>query len=163
MVIRVDFMLNDGDLAPKFCLLNESNEKICLKDFLGKWVVLYFYPKDNTPGCTTEACDFTSSIDDFNNLDAIVVGISPDSPESHQKFIKKFLLKHILLSDPKHEILQLYGAWKEKTIYGKSFLGVIRSTFLIDHEGKLAKIWIKVKVKGHADEVKAVIDKLQIS
>ncbi len=154
-------MLKEGDLAPQFCLLNESKKNICLKGFLGKWVVLYFYPKDNTPGCTTEACDFTASFDDFKDLDATIVGVSPDSPESHQKFIKKYMLKHILLSDIDREVLQLYDSWKEKTIYGKSFLGVIRSTFLIDPEGKLAKIWPKVKVKGHAEEVKEVLDKLQ--
>ncbi|MCK5409903.1 MAG: thioredoxin-dependent thiol peroxidase [Candidatus Heimdallarchaeota archaeon] len=154
-------MLKEGDLAPQFCLLNESNEKICLKDFLGKWVVLYFYPKDNTPGCTTEACDFTASFDDFKDLDATIVGVSPDSPERHMKFIKKYMLKHILLSDGDHEVLLLYGVWKEKAIYGKSFLGVIRSTFMIDPTGKIAKIWPKVKVKGHAEEVKEVLDKLQ--
>ncbi len=156
-------MLQEGDFAPQFCLLNESNENVCLKDFQGKWVVLYFYPKDNTPGCTTEACDFTSSFDDFSNIDAVIVGVSPDSPESHQKFIKKYMLKHLLLSDSDREVLQLYGAWKEKTMYGKSFLGVIRSTFLIDPEGKIVKIWPKVKVKGHADEVKAVLDKMQVT
>lgn len=160
MLFRVDYLLNEGDLAPQFCLVNESNKNICLKDFLGKWVVLYFYPKDNTPGCTTEACDFTASFDDFSNIKAIIVGVSPDSPESHQKFIKKYMLKHILLSDAEREVLQLYGAWREKTIYGKSFLGVIRSTFLIDPEGKIAKIWPKVKAKGHADEVKEVLDKI---
>jgi len=154
-------MVKEGDLAPQFCLVNESNKNICLKDFLGKWVVLYFYPKDNTPGCTTEACDFTASFDDFKNLDAIIVGISPDSPERHMKFIKKYMLKHILLSDTKREVLQLYGVWKERIIYGKSALGVIRSTFVINPAGKIAKIWPKVKVKGHAKEVKEVLDKLQ--
>ncbi|MBY9002261.1 MAG: peroxiredoxin, partial [Candidatus Heimdallarchaeota archaeon] len=113
------------------------------------------------PGCTTEACDFTASFDDFSNIDATIVGVSPDSPESHQKFIKKFMLKHILLSDTEREVLQLYGAWREKSIYGKSFLGVIRSTFLIDPAGKIAKIWEKVSVKGHADEVRSTIENLQ--
>ncbi len=105
-------MLREGDLAPQFCLVNESNENICLKDFLGKWVVLYFYPKDNTPGCTNEACDFAASIDDFKNLDATIVGVSPDSPERHMKFIKKYMLKHILLSDSDREILQLYARYE---------------------------------------------------
>jgi peroxiredoxin Q/BCP len=154
-------MLNEGDLAPQFCLPNEENINICIDEFKGKWVVLYFYPKDNTPGCTTEACDFTASFDDFKNLDAIIVGISPDSPQKHVKFIKKYQLKHILLSDIEHEILEKYGVWRKKTLYGNSFLGVIRSTFLIDPDGKLAKIWSKVKVKGHAGEVKEVLDKLQ--
>ncbi len=154
-------MLNEGGLAPQFCLPNEENVNICIDEFKGKWVVLYFYPKDNTPGCTTEACDFTASFDDFKNLDAIIVGISPDSPQKHVKFIKKYQLKHILLSDIEHEALEKYGVWRKKTIYGNSFLGVIRSTFLIDPDGKLAKIWPKVKVKGHAEEVKGVLDKLQ--
>ncbi len=154
-------MLNEGDLAPQFCLPNEENVNICIGEFKGNWVVLYFYPKDNTPGCTTEACDFTASFDDFKNLDAIIVGISPDSPQKHVKFIKKYQLKHILLSDIEHEVLEKYGVWRNKTLYGNSFLGVIRSTFLIDPDGKLAKIWPKVKVKGHAEEVKEVLDKLQ--
>ncbi|MHA1347079.1 MAG: thioredoxin-dependent thiol peroxidase [Candidatus Heimdallarchaeaceae archaeon] len=154
-------MLKEGDLAPQFCLPNEENISVCIEEFKGKWIVLYFYPKDNTPGCTTEACDFTASFDDFSNINATIIGISPDSPERHQKFIKKHVLKHVLLSDIEREVLQLYGAWREKSMYGKSFLGVIRSTFLIDPEGKIAKIWPKVKVKGHADEVKGILESLQ--
>ena len=154
-------MVKEGEMAPEFCLVNEDKEKVCLKDFRDKWVVLYFYPKDNTPGCTTEACDFTASIDDFSNIDAEIIGVSPDSPESHQKFIKKHLLKQTLLSDTEKEVLQMYGVWREKSMYGKSYLGVVRSTFLIDPKGKITKFWDKVRVKGHVDDVRMTLENLQ--
>jgi peroxiredoxin Q/BCP len=152
--------LKVGDKAPEFCLPNKENKKVCLKDFKGKNLILYFYPKDNTPGCTTEAIGFTNILPDFQELDATVIGISPDSPESHAKFIEKKDLKVTLLSDEAKEILSKYGAWGLKTFRGKTYKGVIRSTFLIDEEGKIAHIWPKVSVKGHAEDVKKILTEL---
>jgi len=146
--------LKVGDMAPEFCLLDKDNKKACLKDFKGKNVILYFYPKDNTPGCTTEAIGFTTILKDFQELDAVVIGVSPDSPASHAKFIEKKDLKVILLSDEDKEILKAYGAWGLKKFQGKTYQGVIRSTFLINASGKIAHIWPKVSVNGHAEEVK---------
>jgi len=146
--------LKVGDMAPEFCLLDKDNKKVCLKDFKGKNVILYFYPKDNTPGCTTEAIGFTTILKDFQALDAVVIGVSPDSPASHAKFIEKKDLKVILLSDEDKEILKAYGAWGLKKFQGKTYKGVIRSTFLINASGKIAHIWPKVSVNGHAEEVK---------
>jgi peroxiredoxin Q/BCP len=145
--------LTEGDNAPRFCLNDEQGKKVCSGDLLGKWSIVYFYPKDNTPGCTTEAVDFTCAVEDFVNEDARVVGISPDSEQSHLKFIGKHDLKVTLLSDPEHIVLEQYGVWKEKKMYGRSFLGVERATFLMDPEGTVKKVWRKVKVKGHVDEV----------
>ncbi|NOX38255.1 MAG: thioredoxin-dependent thiol peroxidase [Calditrichaeota bacterium] len=147
-----------GDQAPDFCLPDASEREVCLKDFRGKWVILYFYPKDNTSGCTTEAVDFTRHLPDYHALNAVVVGISPDSCQSHRKFIDKFGLKVQLLSDPDQRVLKQYGVWQKKKMYGREYMGVVRSTFLIDPEGKVAYIWPKVKVAGHAD---AVLKKLQ--
>ena len=146
--------LKIGDLAPNFCLPDKDNKEVCLKDFKGKYTILYFYPADNTPGCTTEAIGFTDILPEFQKLDATVVGVSPDSPGSHAKFILKKNLKVILLSDEEKEVLKKYGAWGPKKFRGKSYIGVIRSTFLIDPEGKVAHIWPKVSVNGHAEEVK---------
>jgi peroxiredoxin Q/BCP len=153
--------LETGDTAPKFCLNDEQGKKICAGDLQGKWTVVYFYPKDNTPGCTQEAIDFTCAVEDFAKEDAQVVGISPDSETSHLKFIGKHELKVSLLSDPEHLVLEQYGAWKEKKMYGKSFLGVERSTFLLDPEWKVRKVWRKVKVKGHVDEVLDALKELK--
>ena len=146
--------LKIGDLAPNFCLPDKDNKEVCLKDFKGKFTIVYFYPADNTPGCTTEAIGFTDILPEFQKLDATVVGVSPDSPASHAKFIEKKNLKVILLSDEEKEVLKKYGAWGPKKFRGKSYIGVIRSTFLIDPEGKIAHIWPKVSVNGHAEEVK---------
>jgi peroxiredoxin Q/BCP len=146
--------LKIGDLAPNFCLPDKDNKEVCLKDFKGKYTIVYFYPADNTPGCTTEAIGFTDILPEFQKLDATVVGVSPDSPASHAKFIEKKNLKVILLSDEEKEVLKKYGAWGPKKFRGKSYIGVIRSTFLIDPEGKIAHIWPKVSVNGHAEEVK---------
>lgn len=146
--------LKVADKAPDFCLPDASNEKVCLKDFRGKWVVLYFYPKDNTSGCTKEAVDFSVSIKDFNQMSATIVGVSPDSITSHVNFINKHNLKIILLSDTEHKVLEKYGVWKQKKMYGREYFGVVRTTFVIDPKGKVKQVWVKVKVAGHVDEVK---------
>lgn len=146
--------LHVGDKAPEFTLPDAHGEGLSLASFKGKWVLLYFYPKDNTPGCTIEAQDFTKLIKEFNKLDAVIVGISPDSPESHCRFIDGYQLKHILLSDPKHEVLAQYGVWTLKKNYGKEYMGVARTSVMIDPQGKIAFIWPKVQVAGHADAVR---------
>ncbi|MCB9914864.1 MAG: peroxiredoxin [Planctomycetes bacterium] len=151
-------MLELGKRAPAFTLLDQDDAKVQLSKLQGSWVVLYFYPRDDTPGCTTEACDFTSGLAGFAKLDAVVLGCSPDSTESHRKFIAKHRLKVRLLSDPDHAVLEKYGAWGEKTLYGKKSLGVLRSTVLIDPTGKVAWHWPKVRTNGHAQ---AVAEKLR--
>ncbi|EAK7695333.1 thioredoxin-dependent thiol peroxidase [Campylobacter jejuni] len=145
--------LNIGDKAPQFELLNQDGVKIALKDFIGKKVILYFYPKDNTPGCTTEACDFSLNYDKFGGKNAVIIGISLDSVASHEKFISKFDLKHILLSDSEKEVAKAYGAWGLKKNYGKEYEGLIRSTFVIDEIGRIAQIYSNVRVKDHALKV----------
>ncbi len=151
-------MIEVGQKAPDFCLPNSDEVEICLKDLRGKWVVLYFYPKDNTPGCTTEALDFTAHLEEFEKLGAIVIGISPDSCASHKRFIEKKELKVTLLCDSEKEVLRAYGAWGKKKMYGKEYEGVIRTTYLINPEGNVAAVWPKVRVKGH---VEAVMEKLK--
>ena len=146
-------MLKSGDKAFIFKLPDKENNLISLDAFKGKWVVLYFYPKDNTPGCTTEACDFSVNITDFEKLDAVVIGISPDSPASHAKFIDKYSLKVMLLSDVDHKVIEKYGAWQLKKFLGKEYMGVVRSTYLIDPAGIIAAVWENVSVKGHINEV----------
>ena len=126
-------------------------------------MVLYFYPKDNTSGCTREAVDFTIRLEDFKNLDAVVLGVSPDSVESHKKFRMKHGLKVILLSDPEHKVIETYGAWGKKKRYGKEYYGVIRSTFLIDPNGIVRKVWRNVRVAGHVDEVFETLKSLRES
>ena len=147
-------MLEVGDKVPDFCLPNQDEEEICLRDIKGRWIVLYFYPKDNTPGCTTEACDFTAALPDFEGLDAIVLGVSPDSPEKHRKLIEKKELKITLLADEDKELCNLMGVWQLKKFMGKEYMGVVRSTFIINPEGDVAAVWSKVRVKGHVDAVK---------
>jgi peroxiredoxin Q/BCP len=149
-----------GQTAPDFCLLNQEEAATCLKDLSGKWVVLYFYPKDNTPGCTTEAIDFTGLKRQFDNLNAVILGVSKDSCKSHQKFISGKELSITLLSDPHAEVQRKYGVWRPKKFMGKEFLGTVRSTFLIDPKGNIARIWDCVKVKGHAQEVLDEIKRL---
>jgi len=155
-------MLEVGAVVPDFCLPNQDEEEICLRDIKGRWIVLYFYPKDNTPGCTTEACDFTAAVPAFEDLDAIVLGVSPDSPKSHRNFIEKKDLGITLLADSSKELCNLFGVWQLKKNYGKEYMGVVRSTFIIDPDGKIAAVWDKVKVKGHADEVRAKLALLQV-
>jgi thioredoxin-dependent peroxiredoxin len=150
-----------GQKAPPFALKNQDDKTIKLADLKGQWVVLYFYPKDDTPGCTTQACDFTDGLKDFEKLEAVVLGCSRDSTESHRKFIAKFKLKVGLLSDPEHEVIERYGAWGEKNLYGKISMGIIRSTALIDPEGKIAHHWPKVSAAGHAEAVKAKLTELR--
>jgi len=154
-------MLQVGDTVPDFCLPNQDEEEICFRDIKGRWIVLYFYPKDNTPGCTTEACDFTAALPDFEALDAIVLGVSPDSPQKHRNFIEKKGLKITLLADEEKELCKAFGVWQLKKFMGKEYMGVVRSTFIINPEGKIAASWEKVRVKGHVDEVKATLEKLQ--
>jgi peroxiredoxin Q/BCP len=150
-----------GEKAPEFSLPDQDGIEIALSVFRGRWVVLYFYPKDDTPGCTTEACEFTDGIEAFEGLDAVVLGCSPDSPEKHKKFIAKHDLRVRLLSDPEHEVMETYGAWGEKNMYGKVTVGVIRSTAIIDPEGVIAHRWKRVKAKGHAIKVKERLEQLQ--
>ena len=145
--------VSEGSKAPDFCLPSDDGNEYCLKDFRGKWVVLYFYPKDNTSGCTREAVDFTSRLNEFMKLGAVVIGISPDSIESHKKFRMKHSLKVILLSDVEHKVLEKYGVWGKKKRYGREYFGVIRSTFLIDPQGIVRKVWRNVRVAGHVDDV----------
>ena len=142
-----------GSLAPDFTLNNQNETNVSLKNIKAKYIVLYFYPKDNTPGCTTEAIEFTNMKEDFGKLETKIIGISPDSCASHQKFIDKNSLDLTLLSDPSHEIIDLYNAWKKKKMYGKEYYGVERSTFLINNDMKIVHIWNKVKVKGHVEDV----------
>jgi len=140
--------------APPFALPDQDGVEVKLAGLAGSWVVLYFYPKDDTPGCTVEACEFTDSIKAFEATDAVVLGCSPDSPASHRKFIAKHSLAVRLLSDPTHAVMSAYGAWGEKTMYGRTVEGVIRSTVLIDPAGKVAHHWPNVKAAGHAAAVR---------
>lgn len=142
-----------GKKAPDFKLSDQDGNKISLKDFKGKKVVLYFYPKDNTSGCTKEACNFRDDFPKFKKTDAVILGISPDSVSSHKKFAEKYNLPFTLLSDEGKEVVEEYGVWKEKSMYGKKYMGVERTTFIIDEEGKIKKIFNKVKVDGHNSEV----------
>ena len=147
-------MIAAGKPAPAFQLPDQDGKKRKLSEFRGQWVVLYFYPKDDTPGCTVEACEFTEGVRGFAKLDAVVLGCSADSPESHRKFIAKYGLKITLLSDPEHEAMKAYGAWGEKVLYGRRMIGVIRSTVIVDPKGNVAHHWKKVKSKGHAESVR---------
>lgn len=142
-----------GKAAPGFTLLDDQENSVSLKDFLGKKVILYFYPKDDTPGCTQEACDFQENFKKLEKKGAVLIGISKDSVASHQKFKTKYNLDFILLSDKSAEVCEKYGVMVEKSLYGKKYRGIDRSTFLIDEKGKIEKIWRKVKVSGHALEV----------
>jgi thioredoxin-dependent peroxiredoxin len=141
-----------GQVAPDFELLSSNGEKVKLSDFRGKNVVLYFYPKDMTPGCTTEACDFRDHHQSFTDVNAVILGVSPDPLEKHQKFIEKYDLPFLLLVDEDHKVAETYGVWKLKKNFGKEYMGIERSTFIIDKEGKIVKEWRKVKVKGHVEE-----------
>ena len=148
-------ILAAGDMAPEFSLENSDGVSISLRDFRGKNVVLYFYPKDNTLGCTTEACEFSANYDEFIANDTVIVGVSPDSVKSHSGFIIKQNLKHILLSDINKDVAKAYGVWQVRKNYGKEYLGIVRTTFVIDKEGKIAKVYKSVKAAGHAAKVLA--------
>ena len=146
-----------GDKAPPVSLSDQSGAPVSLKNFVGKQVVLYFYPKDDTPGCTKESCDFRDSITPIEKAGAVVLGVSLDGKESHQKFIKKFHLPFTLLSDEEAAVSKAYGCYKEKNMYGRKYWGIERSTFVIDQTGKLKAIFRKVKVDGHAGDVLAAL------
>ena len=166
-------MLHVGIMAPEFCLPNQDDVEICLRDLKGKWIVLYFYPKDNTPGCTTQACDFTEAVVDFSGMDTIILGVSADSTSAHQKFIAKYDLDITLLSDTTTAMMQEYGVWQMKKNYGKEYMGIVRSTYIISPKGEIAAAWgnVKVRVKRkkagetreslHVDEVKAKLQELR--
>lgn len=153
-------MLQVGDEAPELTLPNQDDVEISLRDLEGKWVVLYFYPKDNTPGCTIEACEFTESLPDFDGLNAVILGVSPDSPKKHENFIAKQDLLITLLADEDKEVCEKYGVWQLKKNYGKEYMGVVRSTFLISPEAKIASVWENVRVKGHVEAVKVKLTEL---
>jgi len=146
-------MLEVGKKAPSVKLKDQEGKTVSLSDFKGKKVVLYFYPKDNTSGCTKEACNFRDGIKEIESENAVVIGVSPDSVESHKKFAEKFELPFNLLSDPEKKVLETYGVWKEKSMYGKKYMGVERTTIVIDETGKVSKIFPKVKVEGHLNQV----------
>lgn len=148
-------MLKEGSKAPDFTATNQNGEKVKLSDLKGKRVVLYFYPKDDTPGCTKEACSFRDADDVYTKKGIKVLGVSTDSESSHQKFISKFSLPFDLLADTDKNIVEKYGVWGEKSMYGRKYMGTLRKTFLIDENGKIVKIFDKVKVDEHADEVLA--------
>ena len=146
-------MLQVGMQAPAFTLADKDGKMVSLSDFLGKKVVLYFYPKDNTPGCTRQACAFAAAYSEFEKKNAIVIGISKDSSSSHEKFAEKYNLPFVLLSDPELHAIQAYGVWQEKKLYGKTSMGVVRTTFIIDEQGKIMKVMPKVKPDTNAAEV----------
>ncbi|MCW4013177.1 MAG: peroxiredoxin [Candidatus Bathyarchaeota archaeon] len=154
-------MLDIGEKAPGFCLEDPDRGEMCLKDLKGKWVVLYFYPKDNTKGCTMEALEFTAAEDEFKAKNAVIIGVSPDSLKSHTNFRQKHELSINLLSDTEKEVLESYGVWQKKKMYGREYMGGVRSTYLIDPEGKIAHVWPKVKVAGHVDKVMEKLSELQ--
>ena len=149
--------MNIGKKAPDFSLPGSEGETVPLSDFKGEKTILYFYPKDMTPGCTTEACDFRDRHQDFSDLNAVIVGISPDPVSRHGKFKEKHGLPFLLLADEEHQAAEAYGVWKLKKNFGKEYMGIERSTFVIDEEGTLVKEWRKVKVQGHADEALAFL------
>ncbi|MFC1898162.1 peroxiredoxin [Candidatus Cloacimonadota bacterium] len=150
-------MLTKGDRAPDFELMNQAEDLINLKNFKGKWLVLYFYPRDNTSGCTLEAKDFTCLVDQFKELGVEVVGVSKDSAKSHQNFISKHDLGIELLVDADHKTMEEYGVWQLKKMYGKESMGVVRSTFLIDPKSMIAETWYKIRAKGHAENVLQIL------
>ena len=150
--------LSPGDRAPRFTLPDQDDHKVSLKDFAGQRVVVYFYPRDDTPGCTKEACQFNDNLRAFTRAKVPVLGISADTAEKHRAFRSKYGLKFPLLTDADHKVGDAYGAWGEKTLYGKKSIGVIRSTFLIGADGKIIRPWYQVKADGHADKVLAELD-----
>jgi peroxiredoxin Q/BCP len=153
-------MLKEGDKAPDFKATDDAGNTVSLKDFRGKNVVLYFYPKDDTTGCTKEACDFRDNLARVKRKDAVVLGVSPDSEKKHAKFKSKYDLTFPLIADEDKTILNDYGVWQEKSMYGRKYMGVVRTTFIIDGKGKIAKIFPKVKVAGHVDEVLEALSEL---
>ena len=156
--------IEEQKAPPAFTLTDQNGEKVSLKDYKGKIVIVYFYPKDDTPGCTKESCSFRDNIESFNALDAVVLGVSPDDAESHTRFIAKFNLPFKLLSDPDKKVMEKYGAWGEKMMYGKKLVGTIRSTVVIGTDGKVLKHWKRVpKAADHPEKVLAYLESLQAS
>jgi thioredoxin-dependent peroxiredoxin len=153
-------VIQEGDKAPAFSLLSDEAKKVKLNDFAGAPLMIFFYPADDTPACTKEACNFRDKAAEFAKLGAKVIGISPDSADSHAKFKKKFKLNFPLLVDEDHAVADKYGVWGEKNLYGKKFMGLIRSTFLIDAKGKIAKAWRNIRVAGHDERVIAALREL---
>lgn len=153
--------IKEGLRAPQFHLSSSKGKDVSLKDLHGKNVVLYFYPKDDTPGCTTEACGFRDAFTQILNQDAIILGVSPDSVKKHEKFVEKFDLPFLLLADEDKKVCEKYGVWVEKSMYGRKYMGVARTTFVIDKKGKIAKIFEKVKPNGHEEEVLKVLKELK--
>jgi thioredoxin-dependent peroxiredoxin len=145
--------LEPGDQAPAFTLPDQDSRPVSLEDFKGRKLLLYFYPADDTPGCTAEACQFNDNLHAFQTAEVPVVGVSPDDAASHQRFRSKFGLRFTLLSDPDHAVAERYGAWGERNRYGRTIVGILRSTFLIDEEGKIERAWYNVKADGHAAKV----------
>jgi thioredoxin-dependent peroxiredoxin len=152
-----DNELKVGDTAPNFTLPSSGGSKLSLKDFLGRKIVLYFYPKDMTPGCTKEACSFRDNYKEVKKRGAEIIGISADSLSSHQKFVGKYELPFILMSDEDKNVSKLYGVWEKKSLYGKLFFGIVRSTFVIDEKGVIKAIFRKVKVNGHTEEILKIL------
>ena len=154
-------MIKIDEKAPAFCLPNQDDVEICLRDLKGKWIVLYFYPRDNTPGCTTEACEFTEAAPDFSELDAVILGVSADSTKKHRNFIEKKDLGITLLSDESTDMMQEYGVWQPKKFMGKEFLGIVRTTLIINPDGIVKAVFEKVRVKEHVAKVKLELEELQ--
>lgn len=150
-------MLEKLTQVPDFELLDENEKKHRLSDYKGKPVLLYFYPKDDTPGCTTEACEFRDDYDEYEKAGVVILGVSPDSPKSHKKFKEKYDLPFTLLSDNDHQLCEQFGVWAKKKMYGREYFGVLRTSFLIDSEGKLVEIFENVKPKGHSQQVLAAL------
>ena len=154
-------MIQINTKAPEFCLPNQDDVEICLRDIKGKWIVLYFYPKDNTAGCSAEACDFSNAIIDCSDLDAIILGISADSTQKHRNFIEKKDLDITLLSDEETSMMQEYGVWQLKKNFGKEYMGIVRTTYIIDPSGVVKAVFEKVRVKEHVEKIKAKLQELQ--
>ena len=158
MAKEIELKLKEGDKAPEFSVFTNGGASVSLSDYKGKNVILYFYPKDDTPGCTKEACAFRDHFADFKKKDAVVLGVSPDPVKSHDKFVEKFKLPFTLLADEDKKIVEAYGVWGQKSFMGRKYLGTYRVTFLIDAVGRIKKIWPKVKPDEHAEEVLKELD-----
>ena len=154
-------MIKIDEKAPEFCLPNQDDVEICMRDLKGKWIVLYFYPRDNTPGCTTEACEFTEAAPDFSDLDAIILGVSADTTKKHRSFIDKKDLGITLLSDEDTLMMQEYGVWQMKKNYGKEYMGIVRTTLIINPDGIVKSVFEKVRVKDHVAKVQEELMLLQ--
>jgi peroxiredoxin Q/BCP len=154
-------MIGEGDQLPKFSLEADDGTTVTRDSLAGNNVVLFFYPKDNTTGCTQEACDFRDAFPRFGKIDAVVIGVSPDGLESHRKFKKKFQLPYLLLADEKHELADNFGIWKEKSMYGRKYMGFERTTVIVDRKGRVARIFPKVKIPGHIQEVEKTVRELK--